>query len=91
MGRVAHELAQHNAPHAVGFFQIIPKSQLRKTSTPNFADWAAQAAQAHPVQLTHHAKPLLRTGSFPLNDPKTAKQFLAVYHVRASIYDLPLG
>ena len=91
MGRVAHELAQHNAPHAVGFFQIIPKSQLHKTSTPNFADWAAQAAQAHPVQLTHHAKPLLRTGSFPLNDPKTANQFLAVYHVRASIYDLPLG
>ncbi|MGZ0707600.1 DUF455 family protein [Coraliomargarita sp. W4R53] len=90
MGRVAHELASHNAPRSVGCFQIIPKSQLRKTSTPNFTDWAAHTAQAHPVQLSNDAKPLIRSGSFPLNDPKTAQQFLAVYHVRESIHDLPL-
>ncbi|MGZ0657037.1 DUF455 family protein [Coraliomargarita sp. W4R72] len=91
MGRVAHELASHNAPRSVGCFQIIPKSQLRKTSTSDFTDWAAHAAQAHPVQLSNDAKPLIRSGSFPLNDPKTAQQFLAVYHVRESIHDLPIS
>jgi len=91
MGRVAHELAQHNALHTVGCLQIITKSQLRTSSTPNFSDWAARLGQAHPVQLTDHPKPLLRSGSFPLNDPKTAQHFLAVYHVRASIDELPIS
>lgn len=89
MGRLAHELEPHNAPRSVGFFQIVSKSQLRKTQTANFAEWAAQLTQAHPVQLTCDAKPLIRTGSFPLNDPHTAQQFLAVYHVRESINELP--
>jgi uncharacterized ferritin-like protein (DUF455 family) len=91
MGRVAHELGQHNAPHAVGCLQILTKSQVRKTNTPLFSDWAKRIREAHPVQLTDHPKPLLRSGSFPLTDPETAKQFLAVYHVRKSIHDLPLG
>lgn len=90
MGRVAHELEQHNAPRSVGLFQIITKSQLRKTSTPSFTEWAALAEQTNPVQLTGNTKPLIRTGTFPLNDPKTAKQFLAVYHVSESIQKLPL-
>jgi uncharacterized ferritin-like protein (DUF455 family) len=90
MGRVAHELEQHNAPRAVGLFQILTKSQLRKTSTPSFPEWSAQAEQANPVQLTSDAKPLVRSGTFPLNDPQTAKQFLAVYHVSEAIEDLPL-
>lgn len=90
MGRVAHELGRHIAPHAVGLFQIITNAQVRKTSTPNFTDWASQIEHAHPVELTKHPKPLIRSGSFALNDPKTAKQFLAVYHVRESIHALPL-
>lgn len=91
MGRVAHELEQHHAPRSVGLFQILTKSQLRKTNTSNFATWAVEAEQANPVQLTTDAKPLIRSGTFPLNDPTTAKQFLAVYHVRRAIDDLPLS
>jgi hypothetical protein len=89
MGRVAHELEQHNAPRSVGLFQILTKSQVRKTNTPTFPEWVAHAEQTNPVQLTNGSKPLIRSGSMPLNDPNTAKQFLAVYHVSESIHDLP--
>ena len=89
MGRIAHELEQYNAPRSVGYFQVLTKSQLRKTNTPSFTEWAAEAEQTSPVQLTNDSKPLIRSGSFALNDPETAKQFLAVYHVSEAIEDLP--
>lgn len=89
MGRIAYELEQHNAPRSVGCFQILTKSQLSKTNTPSFPEWSEQATQAHPVHLTNTSAPLIRSGTIPLNDPNTAKQFLTVYHVRESIDDLP--
>jgi uncharacterized ferritin-like protein (DUF455 family) len=90
MGRVAHELEQHNAAGAVGAFQIITRSQLKKSTASTFSEWAAQLTAAHPVQLTAEPKPRILHGSFPLTDPQQAKQFLAVYHVRASVDHLPL-
>ena len=88
MGRIAHELEHHNAAGAVGTFQIITRSQLKKSATSNFSEWARQLTQDHPVQLTSEPKPRIRSGSFPLTDPQQAKQFLAVYHVREHIDQL---
>ena len=88
MGRVALELESHNAPRSVGYFQIMTRSQLRKTGSRDFKQWAAQLTSTHPVQVSARAQAQIRSGSFPLNDPTTAQQFLAVYHVRESIHDL---
>ena len=90
MGRVAHELEQHNAAGAVGAFQIITRSQLKKSTASTFSEWAEQLTAAHPVQLTAEPKPRILHGSFPLTDPQQAKQFLAVYHVRKSVDRLHL-
>jgi uncharacterized ferritin-like protein (DUF455 family) len=90
MGRVAHELEAHNAAGSVGTFQIITRSQLKKSTANNFTDWADQLTIAHPVQLTTEPKPRIRSGSFALTDPTLAQQFLAVYHVREHINQLPL-
>ncbi len=90
MGRVAHELSVHNGPGCVGYFQILTKSQLRKQGHTSFNDLAAHLHQTHPVQLTDEPKPRIRSGSFTLNDPQLAKQFLALYHVRRSITELNL-
>ncbi|MGJ8653853.1 MAG: DUF455 family protein [Opitutaceae bacterium] len=88
MGRVAHELGEHNAPGSVGFFEIITKSQLKKTPHKTFADFCHTLETEHPVSLTNETKPRINTGSFPLTDPQTAKQFLALYHVREHIEQL---
>ncbi len=85
MGRIAHELGQHNAARSVGRFQILTKSQLRQTGCASFAEWCRRLSEAHPVQLTTEASPRILRGSFPLCDPNTAQQFLALYHVRESI------
>ncbi|CAA6676495.1 MULTISPECIES: DUF455 family protein [unclassified Lentimonas] len=90
MGRIAHALEQHNAAGTVGFFQIITRAQLKKSTASNFAEWAKQLTATHPIQLTDEPKPRIRSGSFPLTDPLQAKQFLAVYHVRESVDRLPL-
>lgn len=89
MGRVAHKLEQHNAAGAVGYFQIITRSQLKKSTASNFTEWAEQLTQDHPVRLTSEAKPRIRSGSFPITDPQQAKQFIAVYHVREHMDQLP--
>ncbi|HBR95606.1 MAG TPA: hypothetical protein DEA90_15705 [Opitutae bacterium] len=88
MGRVALELESHNAPCSVGYFQIMTRSQLRKTGSRDFKQWAAQLTSTHPVQVSAGPQAQIRSGSFPLNDPTSAQQFLAVYHVRESIHDL---
>ncbi|MBT5816482.1 MAG: DUF455 family protein [Opitutales bacterium] len=90
MGRVAHELGEHNAATSIGYFQILTRSQIRKTKTPRFSDFAENLTRQHPVALTNETKPRIVTGSFPLIDPTTAEQFMAIYHVRKRIDELPI-
>ncbi len=90
MGRIAHELSIHNGPGCVGYFQILTKSQLRKQGHVNFVAYTNQLEQAYPVKLTPESKPRIASGSISLNDPESAKQFLALYHVRPTIGELSL-
>ena len=53
-------------------------------------DFARELAERHTVTLTPDDKPRIITGSFPLNDPVVVQTFLAVYHVRRSIQELPM-
>jgi uncharacterized ferritin-like protein (DUF455 family) len=90
LGRVGHELGHHTAAGSVGCLQILTRSQLRKTQAANFIDYCAALTQAHPVRLNTAPKPRLCAGSLPLTDPRTATQFLALYHVRDRVAELPL-
>ena len=88
MGRIAYEVGKHVASGSVGCFQIHSHSQIRKSKTPRFLDFAKELQRRHPVVLTTDKKPRIGSGSFPLNDPLSAKQFLTVYHVRQSMGEL---
>jgi hypothetical protein len=90
MGRVGHELGLHTAARSVGCLQILTRSQLRKTQAANFIDYCERLQQAHPMRLNADAKPRIGAGSLPLTDPRSAKQFLALYHVRDSVGELPI-
>jgi len=90
MGRVAHEIGEHNAPGSVGFFEIITQSQLKKTPHRNFNDYCTTLEADHPVSLTNEKKPRIVKGSFTLTDSSCAKKFLALYHVREHIDQLPI-
>lgn len=90
MGRVAHELGRHLAAGSVGYFQILTRSRIRKTGTRTMVDFAEELPVRHPVQLTNDCKPRIISGSFPLNDPRSAKQFLAVFHARQKVGQLPI-
>ncbi len=90
MGRIAYELGQRNAASSPGFFQLLTRSQVRKAGSRNFPDFSEKLTKDHPVELTKEKKPRIVSGSFPLTDPLHAKRFLAVYHVRKKLEDLPL-
>ena len=90
MGGLAHKLQKHNAPGSVGYFQILNKSQIKKRTALSIQDFASELTERHPVTLTTDDKAQIITGSFPLNDPLVAQKFLAVYHVRRSIQELPI-
>jgi uncharacterized ferritin-like protein (DUF455 family) len=90
MGRIGYELGKRNAARSVGLFQILTHSQLSKTDTPNFIDYSRQLTTQYPTVLTKETNPRLISSSSPLNDPYTAKKFLAVYHVREKLSELPL-
>ena len=90
MGSLAHKLQSHNAPGSVGYFQILNKSQIKKRTTLSIPDFAKELTERHSVTLTTADRPQIITGSFPLNDPLVAQTFLAVYHVRRSIQELPI-
>ena len=90
MGSLAHKLQSHNAPGSVGYFQILNKSQIEKRTTLSIPDFARELTEQHSVTLTTDDRPQFITGSFPLNDPLVAQTFLAVYHVRRSIQELPI-
>ena len=90
MGRIGYELGKRNAARSVGLFQILTHSQLSKTDTPNFIDYSRQLTTQYPTVLTKETNPRLVSSSNPLNDPYTAKKFLAVYHVREKLSELPL-
>ena len=88
MGRIAHELGIHNGPGCVGYFQILTKSQLRKLGHSAFDTYTEELQKLHPVKLTGESKARIESGSFPLNDPSKASQFLALYHVRKNMTSL---
>ncbi len=90
MGRIGYELGKHNAARSVGFFQILTLSQVKRTNSPDFCDFGRNLQIDHPIVLTRETKPRIVSGSIALNDPTTAKKFLAVYHVRESIKALPI-
>jgi uncharacterized ferritin-like protein (DUF455 family) len=90
MGRIGHELGKRNAARSVGLFQILTRSQLSKTDTPTFIDYSRQLMAQYPTVLSKESNPRLVSSSIPLNDPNTAKKFLAVYHVREKLSELPL-
>ncbi len=89
MGSIALELEKHNASGRVGLFQIVTKSQLRGTKIPNLGTLASQLNELHPLQLTNEPQARIIQSSIPLVDPCSATQFLALYHVRKSIAELP--
>lgn len=89
MGRIGYELSKRNAARSVGLFQILTRSQLSKTDTPTFIDYSRQLMAQYPTVLTKETNPRLVSSSSPLNDPYTAKKFLAVYHVREKLSQLP--
>ncbi len=90
MGRIGYELGKHNAARSVGLFQILTRSQLKRMDSPDFCDFGRKLYQNHPIVLTRETKPRITSGSIMLNDPTTAKKFLAVYHVRECIEALPI-
>ncbi len=90
MGRIAHEISIQLGGSSIGYFQIISRSQLKKTKVSSFTDYCTQLAQEHPIQRSEGSKPTIISGSFPLTDPRHTKQFLALYHVRNSLDDIPL-
>lgn len=90
MGRIGHELGTHNASRSVGLFQILNRSQLQHTGEATFGDFGRQLSINHPPILTDESRPRIISGSIPLNDPATAKKFLAIYHVRENIEELPV-
>ncbi|MCH6257358.1 ferritin-like domain-containing protein [Puniceicoccaceae bacterium K14] len=81
MGRLAHELAEKTAPGALGFFEIINRTQLKKSNSSNFVDFAQKIKEENPILLKENPTARIARGSFPLNDPTSAKSFLAFYHV----------
>ncbi len=89
MGRIGHELSHRNAPSSVGLFEILSKSQLKKSPYQSFSDYCAALIMEQPVRLNSDHKPRILTGSFPLTDPEAARHFLALYHVRAHVSELP--
>ena len=71
MGRVAIELQKKTAPGLGGFYEIVRKSQLQEELIfgPIAEGW---------LQVG------LSTGTYVLNDPSQAEEFLAVYHAAKS-------
>lgn len=89
MGRLAHELAEKTVPGTVNLFEILNRSQLKKSNCKTFADYAEKLNTQHPISTKNKPTPRIAQGSFPLNDPSTAKTFLALFHTRAHISKLP--
>lgn len=90
MGRVALELSQRNAATSVGYFEIVNRSQIKKTGLSSLSGYSDQVAAATPVVLSEEKKPRIVEGSISLSDPMLGKQFLAMYHVRRSFQELPI-
>ncbi|MDQ8179544.1 DUF455 family protein [Pelagicoccus sp. SDUM812005] len=90
MGRVALELGQRNAATSVGFFEVVSKAQVKKRFGSSLAEWGERCLEACPLRLSEEKRPRIVEGSLLLNDPQQARQFLAAYHVRTSLEELPL-
>ncbi|MEN8743172.1 MAG: DUF455 family protein [Lentimonas sp.] len=91
MGRVAHEIGKHNAAGSTGLFEIITRTQLKKSPHKTFYAYCETLESELSVALTEETKPRIITGSFPLTDPSDTQQFLALYHVREHIDQIPFG
>ncbi len=77
MGRVAVELQKKSKPGKAGFYEIIRKSNLGDTE--QFNQWLNNLKQSDADPING----LLGEGSYPINDPSQAKQFIALWHVLA--------
>lgn len=90
MGRIAHELGERTVPGTIGFFEILNRSQLKKNGEKSFFDYTKKLVEKNPITLKTTHSPRIAKGSFPLNDPAHAKNFMAMYHVREHINNLPI-
>lgn len=90
MGRIAHELGLRNAGSSVGFFQILTKSQLKKTPHSTFEEYCNSWEKTHPIEFSLRSEAQFESGSFPLVDPGQATDFMALYHLRKRIDELPV-
>ncbi len=73
MGRVASELLRKTLPGKAGLYQII-----RKSSHQNWRQWLVDLNQSK-------GDSLISEGSYPVNDPELASEFIAVWHVRSKV------
>ncbi|MCB1123593.1 MAG: hypothetical protein KJT03_18720, partial [Verrucomicrobiae bacterium] len=91
MGRVAHELSRHAADGAAGLFQIVSRKQVKKSGFASLSEYAAELEKAHPAQFANKTGSRIQSGSLAVTDPETARNFLAVFHVRRAVGEiLPL-
>lgn len=90
MGRIAFEISKRLATGSVGLFQILTKSQLKKEGFKSFTEFSAETARNAPIKFNESPQKLITSGSLALTDPAKAQQFLALFHVRPKISDLPI-
>ncbi len=76
MGRVALELLRKTQPGKAGLYQIV-----RKSGFEDWREWVAQLEQSKSDRL-------LSNGSYPLNDPEMADEFIAIWNVRSKVADV---
>jgi hypothetical protein len=81
MGRVLIELMRRACPGRHGRLRLLAPGQVRATGFADFAAWAAEARQRHPIRLEGEPVPRLQEGLVCLNDPATARSCLAVFEV----------
>ncbi|MDQ8202692.1 DUF455 family protein [Pelagicoccus sp. SDUM812003] len=90
MGRIALEAGRHIAPNSAGLFQIVTRTQLKKSGAKGLIDYARSLETEHPTVKSQAHPDRIRTGTIPLTDPSHAQQFLALLHVRKQASELPI-
>lgn len=74
MGRVALELQKKSEPGKIGYYEIIRKSKIK-----NFDQWLTTLTK---TSITSEPS-LIAEGTYPINDPTQATEFIALWHVRS--------
>jgi uncharacterized ferritin-like protein (DUF455 family) len=81
MGRLTLELMRHVLPGRTGEFRLLNQAGLKAAGMPDFPAYAARLAVESPVQLAGSPVPRLAAGTVCLNDPATAVNTLALFHL----------